>query len=108
METKRTSVVLSSGQDTDKDNDNAKRKSNKIKNKRSLTGAGTYKTKYCSSWESNYPVKAVKGDIYKYLCVPCRKTLFCEHQGLADAKLHCSLNSHKSVLKSWKKQSMIK
>ena len=41
MVTNRTSVVLSSGEDTDEDNDNVKRKSNKMLNKRSLTGAGT-------------------------------------------------------------------
>ena len=41
MVTNRTSVVLSSGEDTDKDNDNVKRKSNKMLNKRSFTGAGT-------------------------------------------------------------------
>ena len=55
-----------------KENDNGKRKANKIKNKRSLPGAVTYKTKYCSSWEPDCPVKAVKDDIYKYHCVPCR------------------------------------
>ena len=75
MATKCTSVLLSSGEDTDKDNDTGKKKANRIKNKRYLTGVGTYKTKHCSSYESDYPVKAFKGDIYKYLCVPCRKTL---------------------------------
>ena len=63
MATKRTSVVFSSGEDTGKKNDNGKRKANKIKNKRSLTGAGKCKTKYCSSLESGYPVKVVKSDI---------------------------------------------
>ena len=49
MATKRTSVVLNSEGDIGKENDDRKRKTNKIKNKRSLIGAGTYKTKYCSS-----------------------------------------------------------
>ena len=31
----------------------------------------------------------------------------CEHQGLADIKLHCSRDSHKSNLKSWKIQSTL-
>ena len=97
MAKKHTSVVLSRGESTDKDNYNGKRKANKRKNKKSLNGAGTYKTKYYSSWDSDYPVKTVKDDIYK--CVPCIKTLSCEHQGLADVKLHCSRDSHKLNLK---------
>ena len=97
-----TSVVLSSGEKKEKRE--WKTKANKIKSKRSLTGAGIYKTKYCSSWESDCPVKDVKGYIYKYLC---RRTLSCEHQGLAGIKLHCSRDSHKSYLKSWKKQSIL-
>lgn len=63
-----------------KENDNGKRKANKIKNKRSLPGAVTYKTKYCSSWEPDCPVKAVKDDICAL------QTL---HQGPADVKLSC-------------------
>lgn len=93
MATKRTSVVLNRERDIGKENDDRKRKTNKIKNKRNLIGAGTYKTKYCSSWESDYPDKAVKGDIYKYFCVSWRKTLSCEHHGLADVKLHCGRDS---------------
>lgn len=93
MATKRTSVVLNRERDIGKENDDRKRKTNKIKNKRNLIGAGTYKTKYCSSWESDYPDKAVKGDIYKYFCVSWRKTLSCQHHGLADVKLHCGRDS---------------
>lgn len=69
MASKRTSVVLSIREDLDEDNDNGKKKSKTIKSQRSLTGAETYKTECSFSSQSGYPVKAVQGDIYKYLCL---------------------------------------
>ena len=46
-------------------------------------------------------ITAYLGSIFVY--VPCRKAHSCEHQGLADVKLHCcSQDWHQSNLISWK------
>ena len=81
------------------------RKNQQNKEQNKFNWSRNIQNKYCSSRESGYPVKAIKGDVYKYLCVPCRKTLSCKHQNLADVnyfvvEIHTSqvLNLGKNTL----------
>ena len=66
--------------------------------KRSLPLTDKCKTKYYAGWETDFPLKAVKDNIYILHCVPCRKSLSCDHQGLADVKVNCKPDSHKVSL----------
>ena len=42
-------------------------------------GAAKYRVKYNPSWAKDYPVKAVLNDHYSFFCIPCGKSLSCQH-----------------------------
>lgn len=77
------------------------------KNPKKFGGSFSYKVKFKAEWKQLYPVKEVARDEYKFYCLPCGKTLTCHHQGLGDIKKHCTNDSHKTALKSWKKQKTL-
>ena len=77
------------------------------KKKTSLRGAAKYRTTFKSEWSKLYPVKAVRNDKHSFYCVPCLKTIRCDHQGLKDVKDHCSTESHKNLTKAAKTQPSV-
>ncbi|XP_068677860.1 uncharacterized protein [Montipora foliosa] len=77
------------------------------KKKTSLLGAAKYRTTFKSEWSKLYPVKAVRNNKHSFYCVPCLKTIRCDHQGLKDVKDHCSTESHKNLTKAAKTQPSV-
>ena len=67
----------------------------------------TYKCKFNSTWCQDYPVRAVKGNIYQFYCVPCVKKLTCHRQGVKDVSDHCKKNRHKANVIALKKQTSL-
>ena len=49
-------------------------------------------------------MKVVRNDKHSFYCVPCLKTIRCDHQGLKVVKDHCSTESHKILTKAAKAQ----
>ena len=75
--------------------------------KTATLGAAKYRTTFKIEWSKLYPMKAVRNDKHSFYCVPCRKTIRCDHQGLKDVKDHCSTGSHKLVTKVAKTQPSV-
>ena len=49
------------------------------KSGRKYDGAAKYRVKYNPSWAKDYPVKAVLNDRYSFFCIPCGKSVSCQH-----------------------------
>ena len=64
---------------------------------RKFHGAARYRVKYNPSWAQKYPVKSVANDLFSFHCVPCKKSVRCDHQGLRDVIVHCERESHKKT-----------
>ncbi|XP_066020951.1 uncharacterized protein [Pocillopora verrucosa] len=77
------------------------------KRKPATLGAAKYRTTFKVEWSNLYPVKAVRNDKHSFYCVPCLKTIRCDHQGLKDVKDHCNTESHKLSTKAAKNQPSV-
>lgn len=75
--------------------------------KRKKTGAAKYRSKFKVEWTKTYPIRAVRNNECAFLCIPCNKTIRCDHQGLKDVKDHCDTATHKKLLKATKSQPSI-
>ena len=81
--------------DSDSEINSDEDESEALKVGRKYDGAAKYRVKYNPSWAKEYPIEAVANDRYSFHCIPCGKSVRCEHQGLRDAKVHCERDSHK-------------
>ena len=46
-------------------------------------------------------------DLFSFHCVPCEKSVRCDHQGLRDVIVHCERESHKRNVKANNKTQSI-
>lgn len=70
--------------------------------KLALRGAATYKTAYNPEWAKEFPISGVNGNKHAFYCIPCKKTVQCEHMGVGDVKQHCKASVHKKNGRSFK------
>ncbi len=98
----------SSDSDTSSDRNENQNSSNSSKgNKLKYSGSFKYRVSFKEQWTTEYPVKAVLNDKFKFHCLPCRKNISCSHQGVGDVKSHCKRPSHKENEKSMKRQKTL-
>ena len=74
----------------------------KVKKTEKGKGAATYNTRYDENWAMQYPVAKVNNNPYAFRCIPCGKTLPCEHRGFADVISHCKSKTHTHIEKAIK------
>ena len=73
----------------------------KRKKKTALVGCFKYRVPFNAIWKEQYPVEEVKGDQYKFYCLPCGdKALKCGYSREARIKDHCGSKVHKESIKS--------
>ena len=65
-------------------------------------GAATYNTSYDEKWVIQYPVAKVNNNPHAFRCIPCEKTLPCDHQSFADVSSHCNSKTHTRIEKAMK------
>ena len=94
----------SSGGDEEQNSSNSS-KGNKLVTK--YTGSFKYRVSFKEQWTTEYPIKAVLNDKFKFHCLPCGKNISCSHQGLGDVKIHCKGPSHKENEISMKMQKTL-
>lgn len=76
------------------------------KKTRSLKGAATYKCKFNTIWQSEFPcVQPTKGDPHSFYCSVCEKSLTCHHSGKADVTEHLKTQRHLDKAKAKEAES---
>ena len=92
----------------DSETENPKAEGSTSKRKKvAYTGAAKCRSKFKVEWTKDYPIRAVRNNEYSFHCVPCNKTIRCDHQDLKDVKDHCDTVTHKRLLKTTKSQPSI-
>ena len=72
------------------------------KDRRSLSGAATYKSRFKKDWTELYPVSEVQSSLREFRCNACSCVASCSHQGEADVKPHVEGPIHQKKLKDSK------
>ena len=103
LATRRPAVESEAGSQNDSDTSEPQPSTAKKRKKATLGGA-KHHTTFKIEWSKIYPMKAVTNDKHSFYCVPCLKTIQCDHQGL---KEHRSTESHKSLTKAAKPQPSV-
>jgi len=59
-----------------------------------------YKSSFKAEWMNDYPITRANCNKHAFYCVPCKKTISCGHQGLADVQRHVQSGSHISLARA--------
>jgi len=59
-----------------------------------------YKSSFKAEWMNDYPITRANCNKHAFYCVPCKKTISCGHQGLADVQRHVQSGSHISLART--------
>ena len=77
------------------------------RDKRSLSGAATYKSRFKKNWTKSYPVSELQNSPGEFRCNVCSCVASCSHQGEANMKRHVEGPIHQKKLKDLKSRKTL-
>ena len=77
------------------------------RDKRSLSGEATYKSRFKKNWTKLYPVSEVQNSPGEFRCNVCSCVVSCSYQGEADVKRHVEGPIHQKKLKDLKSRKTL-